>query len=149
MVAEAMTKLVPGDYVSANRFKISIEKYGEQDVYVRADGVIGGRAQYVAFRINRATGRPYVYGYGRQDFALVGSKDEDGVRSFTFASGGAFSGSDRKIKVGIRLATGELTSLSAITKVARWSLPGGWHSGPIKDVADDFDAASIVRTSPK
>lgn len=139
----ASLSLRPGDYLSANGFRISVSRDSTGVYRVRADGVQDGRPMFVAFELDAKSGEVAKTGGRRRRFTLTGSASKGGILQLSYAYGGKWQAYDERLTLGVDPAKGVLRSLGATTRVARWSLPSGWHSGPIKLTLDDFSAEGI------
>lgn len=138
-----------GTYTGPGEFKITVRPdpiFSFLDE-VRADGVVDGRVQSALFNVDPARKIPILMNLGRgaEMFELNGYREEAGVGYYSFAAGGSFDPVERRMTIGVRISTGELFSLASKTKIVRFSLPNGKHSGPWKEVFDDFSVSGLVR----
>jgi hypothetical protein len=117
-------------------------------VRIRADGP----GHFVYFLLDRKNSRVYYAEYG--DFSVkTGKAQEMSTRLTTegdFATleilgGGLFQPRQWKINLTINNLTGHLTAMKANYKIARWGLPNGIHSGPIKYTGADFNCINFLK----
>ena len=66
---------------------------------------------------------------------------ENGELIYKASCGGSFNAYDAKSSVAVNEETGRLTSFNVKFKVAKYSLPNGMNSGPIKETMADFSCA--------
>lgn len=74
----------------------------------------------------------------------VVTTDSGGLLTYTITCGGAWSPIDEHLEFSIT-TKGQIARLKALSKISRWSLPGGPHSGPVKRVEEDFTCENLKR----
>jgi len=127
-------------------FRVDVKKTGVPGWYeIRADGPRTGRPQFVKFLINSVNRRVVKAPYGTysilsgsknlREFSLEQFEQQENELHFRWSYGGWRSSTEEYVEMRLN-SEGSLISLNAETKIARYSLPNGFHSGPIKFRAD-------------
>ncbi|MBY0315539.1 MAG: hypothetical protein K2Q26_08475 [Bdellovibrionales bacterium] len=74
--------------------------------------------------------------------------DSDGVQTVKLKFGGVWDARDIVTELSWDLKTGHLQSIMSDRLIAQYSLPNGWHSGPVKERYSKVDCRGLVFSSP-
>lgn len=73
--------------------------------------------------------------------------NEDGVQTLKLKFGGLWEARDIVTELSWDLKTGQLQSIMIDRLIAQYSLPNGWHSGPVKERFSKVDCRGLALSS--
>lgn len=138
--AHADAPIKSGDYTLGS-CRISVFDYRNGTAEIRATD----RGQFAQFTLNLRTGAIESINACNApasvfEYSMSTSKKFSGnFTQYSAHCGGNLEGVNAIGSMTINNKTGEISELSAIVKIARASLPNGWHSGPSKKTASQIE----------
>ncbi len=151
----------PGIYTGNGITVVVREVPGAPVVHIRADGEIDGVIEFADFYLSLPKGIAFISPYGDSPVrssleSLLKTRgqlyqlqydalDESGkTRVLAFQLGGFTDARDFEIELAIDLSSQRLTALRSVRKIAKWSLPNGWHSGPMKYLSSQLRCDGLL-----
>lgn len=147
--SQAALRLEPGIY-SSETTRITVGQTRTPEVLeIRAEGKHS--PDFLLFYVNtsslQAAKSEYgEWGFGRGKELRTSYFEEAGKGYFDAVGGGAFQSMWMKVRMIVDFQTGALLSMYGRYDIARWGLPNGWHSGPIKITFGEFSCDNLMRS---
>ncbi|HEX4924276.1 MAG TPA: hypothetical protein VFV50_09320 [Bdellovibrionales bacterium] len=144
--AQAYLVFPPGNYRSDDGCKMEIRRASNGDTSVRIDKgagyiqadfrtmIVSGPHSIVS--LNTCSGIPQEMPYAGEipgsPVAFKVVRDDNQVTTYLTRCGGRFKPQDIRIEWDISKTDGNLVAIRSQILIAKYGLPNGWHSGPLK-----------------